>query len=360
MSKLRRVKQHMASHYYFMHNKGLFAGLLLLLVVIGGLPSFALAGQKTPEFPLNMEQLLADLSDAHQPESKAHHYPRSLEYHYQRWNVLEDNLTNEQTTIRVLHRPQRIIPHAVGLTEVLWAITEHNRIAAVHENCRNPHYSFLTDQLPDSIPTYGGEDAEIVIGLSPDLMITTYYSAPSFKNRLRLSNIPFVEIGFFDDISSIERQISFIGTLVDAEASAKQLVATMQHSVAKIQEIVQQRLAGQPLRVLHYDHMGFVAGKNSTFDSLCNMLGIENVATQNGIKFIKQIGYETVLLWDPDIIIIPAGSGLDKQLLSQPILASSKAVRHNNIRPIPNVYLMASSQYTVASLNYLAGVLYEK
>lgn len=363
MSKLRKAQQHMAHHCCFTHNKGLFVGISLLIVLLCGAPSLtmtAIAAETAPDFPLNMEQLLSDLSDAHQPEFNVHQYPRSLEYHHQRWNVLDDSLTNEQITLTVEHRPQRIIPHAVGLTEVLWAITEHERIASVHESCRNPSYSFLADQLPDSVPTYGREDAEIVIGQCPDLVLTTYYSSPSFKNRLTLSHIPFVEMGFFGDITSIERQINFIGKLVDAEASAQHLVTTMQNSVAKIQQIVKQRLDGKPLRVLYYDRMGFVAGKNSTFDSLCNTLGIENVATQNGIKFFKQIGYETVLMWDPDIIIIPEDSGLDKHLLGQPILASAKAVRNKNIRTIPSVYLMASSQYTVASLNYLGGVLYEK
>ncbi|OQY22006.1 MAG: hypothetical protein B6I37_07900 [Desulfobacteraceae bacterium 4572_35.2] len=363
MSKLRKAQQHMAHHCCSTHSKGLFVGLSLLIMLLGGAPSLTMtasAAETDPDFPLNMEQLLSDLSDAHQPELNVHQYPRSLEYHHQRWNVVDDRLVTEQVTLTVDHKPQRIIPHAVGLTEVLWAITEHERIASVHETCRNPSYSFLADQLPDSVPTYGREDTEIVIGLCPDLVLTTYYSSSSFKNRLTLSHIPFIEMGFFGNITSIERQINFIGKLVDAETSAQHLVTTMQNSVVKIQEIVKQRLDGKPLRVLYYDRMGFVAGENSTFDSLCNTLGVENVATQNGIKFFKQIGYETVLMWDPDIIIIPEDSGLDKHLLGQPILASAKAVRNKNIRTIPSVYLMASSQYTVASLNYLGGVLYEK
>lgn len=360
MSKLRKVQQNMASHCYFMHTNWCSVTLLLMFALICVTPSQSVAAERTPDFPLNMAQLLADLSDAHQPELKGLPYPRALEYNHQRWNVLDESLSNEQTTITVDKSPQRIIPHAVGLTEVLWAITNHDHIAAVHKSCRNASYSFLADQLPSSLPTYGSEDAEIVIGMCPDLVLTTYYSSPSFKNRLTLSHIPFVEMGFFGDITSIENQIQFIGSLVNAETSANHLVTTMKESVAKIQQTVKQRSNGQPLRVLYYDRMGFVAGKNSTFDSLCNTLEIENVATQNGIKFFKQIGYETILMWDPDIIIIPEDSGLDQQLLSQPILANSKVVKDKSIYTIPSVYLMASSQYAVASLNYLAGVLYEK
>ncbi|MCD6526829.1 MAG: ABC transporter substrate-binding protein [Desulfuromonas sp.] len=354
----------MAFHCCFTHHKGIFAGICLLFVLLSVLLSAApLSAQEKatePDFPLDMEQLLVALSDAQRPELDDNRYPRLLEYHHQRWNVLDDSLTSEEVTLSVEQQPQRIIPHAVGLTEVLWAITPHERIISVHETCRNPDYSFLAGQLPDSLPTYGSEDAELVIGFCPDLVLTTYYSSASFKNRLTLSHIPFVEMGFFGDIASIEQQICFLGELVGAEASARQLLTTMQQSVASIRHVVKQRLAGRTLRVLYYDRMGFVAGEHSTFDSLCRILGIENVATQNDIKFFKQVGYETVLKWDPDIIIVPEDSGLDQRLLGQPILATSKAIRNRNIRTIPGVYLMASSQFVVASLNYLGGILYEK
>lgn len=359
MLKLRRVQPRMASHYFFIHHKWLWT-VLWLLIMLSVLPSMSQAQTITPNFPLDMEKLLDSLSDAHQPEQNDDHYPLTIDYCFQRWDVVDDILTTEQSTLTVEHQPLRIIPHAIGLTEVLWAITPHERIISVHKSCRNPSYSFLANKLPQSLPTYSSEDAEIVIGLSPDLVLTTYYSSATFKNRLALSHIPFVEIGFFDDFTSIENQIRFIGKLTGVEASAKQLVATMQQSVAAIKKVVKQRLEGRSLRVLYYDHMGFVMGEHTTFDSLCRTLEIENVAAQNGIKFSKQVSYETLLQWDPDIIIVPEDSGLDTQLLDQPILATAQAVRNKNIRTIPSVYLMASSQYLVASLNYLGGILHEE
>lgn len=360
MLKLRKARQSMVFHCCFTLHKRLIAGCCLLAVLVTAAPLWAQAQTVEPDFPLDMPQLLAALSDAHRPELSDPCYPRLIDYRHQRWNALDDSLSSEQLTLNVEQQPQRIIPHSVGLTEVLWAITPHERIISVHESSHNPGFSFLAQQLPDSLPTYGSDDAEIVIGFCPDLVLTTYYSSAAFKQRLTLSHIPFVEMGFFGDIPSIENQIRFVGELVGAEASARQLLETMEQSVATIQSVVKQRLGERKVRVLYYDRMGFVAGEHSTFDSLCGTLGIENVASANGIKFFKQIGYETVLKWDPDIIIVPENSGLDQRLLGQPILATAKAVRNQNIRTIPGVYLMASSQFAVASLNYLGGILYEK
>lgn len=359
MSKLKKTAQNTAWRWCSMPKSILrFGGLLALLLTLTT-PAFAQKEHRQPDFPLAMDELLAALSDAHRPELTTNRYPRQIDYRHQRWNTLDDSLSDELVSFQQHQPPQRIIPHSVGLTEVLWAITPHERIVSVHDSCRNPEYSFLAAQLPDSLPSYGSEDAELVIGWCPDLVLTTYYSSAAFKNRLTLSKIPFVEMGFFGDLQSIKSQIRFLGDLVGAEASARQLLATMEQSVASIQTVVRQRLGERKPRVLYYDRMGFVAGHNSTFDSLCNTLGIENVAAANGIKFFKQVGYETVLKWNPDIIIVPEGSGLDKRLLGQPILAMAKAVQQQNIRTIPAVYLMASSQFAVASLNYLGGILHE-
>jgi iron complex transport system substrate-binding protein len=260
--------------------------------------------------------------------------------------------------VRLPQKPRRIIPHAVGVTEILWAIAPREHIAAVHQSCLNPEYSFVAGELAGVPNAYASEDAEVVIGLRPDLILTTYYSSEEFKNRLRLSSVPFVEIGFFGDMPSIQEQVESLGRIIGEEAAARRLVATMQSNTAAIQEFARARSGGAKLRVLYYGLHGFVAGENSTFDSLCGLLGVVNVPASEGVRFFKQIDYETLLKYDPDIIVVPENSGLEQELLGQKILQTAKAVRTRNIKSIPNVYLMASSQFAVASLNYLGGLFY--
>jgi iron complex transport system substrate-binding protein len=198
----------------------------------------------------------------------------------------------------------------------------------------------------------------VVIGLRPDLILTTYYSSEEFKNRLRLSSIPFVEIGFFGDMPSIQEQIELLGRIIGEEPAARRLLDTMQLNVSAIREFARARSSGEKLRVVYYGMHGFVAGEQSTFDSLCDLLDVINLPAAEGVRFFKQVDYETLLKWDPDIIVVPEDSGLEKELLEQKILQTAKAVRARNIKSIPNVYLMASSQFAVASLNYLGYLFY--
>lgn len=334
----------------------------LALLGVAGLAGSARAETVASQgqgFPVAMPGLLKSLSDAHLPPAGGE-FPRVVNYTFTEWNMLEGTLKSTAREIRIPSRPRRIIPHAVGLTEILWAIAPREAIAAVHRSCLNPDYSFIAGQVASVPNTYASEDAEVVIGLRPDLILTTYYSSEEFKNRLRLSAVPFVEVGFFGDIPSIEEQVSALGRIIGEEPAAERLVATMERNIAAIQAFARARSGPQPLRVAYYGLHGFVAGEQSTFDSLCKLLGVVNVPAAEGVRFFKQIDYETLLKWDPDIIVVPEHSGLEQDLLEQKILQTAKAVRSGNIKSIPNVYLMASSQFAVASLNYLGGLFYGK
>lgn len=332
-------------------------GLLGLSVAFGGSAFAGPAADPAKTFPVEMAGLMQSLRDA-RLASPGGAFPRVVEYPYTEWNMLAGTLKRTSKVVRLPHKPRRIIPHAVGLTEILWAIAPREHIAAVHRSCLNPEYSFIAAAVADFPSTYASEDAEVVIGLRPDLILTTYYSSEEFKNRLRLSAVPFVEIGFFGDIPSIQEQVESLGRIIGEEAAAARLVATMQQNVAAIQEFARARSGAKPLRVLYYGHHGYVAGENSTFDSLCGLLGVVNIPAAEGVRFFKQVDYETLLKWNPDIIIVPENSGLEQELLGHKILATAKAVRTRNIKSIPNVYLMASSQFAVASLNYLGGLFY--
>ncbi len=351
---LRRARHRTACLCCSMHK------LLIVLTILLCLSSIALAEAKDGEsldFPLDMAELRAELSDAHRPETRDNRYPRRIDYQIRTWNKITDALNSRSASLLLEQQPQRVIPHTVGLTEELWAIVPHERIVALHESCRVSAYSFLAEQFPPNIPTFLTEDAEMVIGLQPELVITSFYSSAAFKHQLDLAEISRVQTGFFGDIDDIREQIHLFGDMLGVEASARQLLQTMAHNSQAICTVVTQRLDGKVPTLLYYDRMGFVAGKHTLFDALCRRLGVKNAASEHGIGFFKQIGYETVLKWNPDIIVVPADSGLKERLTGQPILAMSNAVQQRRIYAIPEYYLTASSQFVIASLNYLGGIL---
>lgn len=314
------------------------------------------------KFPLEMDALMGALSDTHRSTTVTENsFPRTINYRFMRYDFVADKVHEEQRSVTLQRRPQRIIPHSTGLTEILWAIVPHERLTAVHKSCKDRQYSFLAPLLSDDLPTYGTDDAEIVIGHRPDLVLTSFFSNANFLHQLRTAGVPMAQFGFFADLDSIEEQILLAGQLTDEEAAARRLVAVMQEKLRAIQAAVRGRRnsSGKSPTVLYYDNMAYVAGSGTTFDSMCKALGVTNIATAKGIRNFKQVDYETLLQWDPDVIIVPEESTFDQQLYDQEILATARAVRQKNIRKMPTVYLLSSSQYLIASINYLAGLLYE-
>ncbi len=356
----------MASHCSFISNLGrcLLRSFGLACLLLYGLLLPAQAEQKAQRartFPLEMDTLMGELTMPGSPAaSQPGKFPRTVEYRYLAYDIASDKVREEKRSVFIPEKPTRIIPHSIGITEILWAISPRDRILAVHESTKDREFSFIAGLIPDNMPTYGTQDAEIVIGFRPDLVLTTYYSDENFLHQLQRANVPLAQLGFFDDLTSIKEQILVIGRLIGEEPGARRLTEVMDVNIKAIQAYSSRHRGDQPLTVLYYDNMGYVAGQNSTFDSMCQLIGVVNVAAANGIQYFKQVDYETLLKWDPDIIVVPEESNFDEQLYSERILASAKAVRHKNIRKIPSVYLLSASQYLVASTNYLAGLLYEK
>jgi iron complex transport system substrate-binding protein len=364
MSAWRKSQPGMASRCCSTARR-LFAGMLaavLLATSLCGVCAAADTARGAGRFPLEMDALMGALSDTHVPARVTEqNYPRTVAYRFMRYDFAADTLHEEQRSVSIQRRPQRIIPHSTGLTEILWAIVPHARLIAVHKSCKDRQFSFLAPLLSEDLPTYGTNDAEIVIGYRPDLVLTSFFSNGNFLHQLRTAGVPMAQFGFFDDLDSIEEQILLAGQLTGEEASARRLVAVMREKLRAIQLAVHQRrgTTGKPPTVLYYDNMAYVAGSGTTFDSMCKALGVTNIAAAKGVRNFKQVDYETLLQWDPDVIVVPEESTFDQQLYGQEILATARAVRQKNIRKMPTVYLLSSSQYLIASINYLAGLLYE-
>ncbi|MEZ4485736.1 MAG: ABC transporter substrate-binding protein [Syntrophotaleaceae bacterium] len=156
----------------------------------------------------------------------------------------------------------------------------------MHKSCKDRQFSFLAPLLPADLPTYGSDDAEIVIGYRPDLVMASFFSDENFLHQLHTAQIPMAQFGFFDDLDAIKDQVLLAGRLTGEEASAQRLVAVINEKLRDIQTVVGQRrgAGGKPLTVLYYDNMAYVAGSGTTFDSMCQALGLTNIAAAKGIR----------------------------------------------------------------------------
>lgn len=338
-------------------------GLLPLLLVVATLlwPFQVSSGESSswhaPRTPLEPGALKSQLSLVRGAPAPSGIWPRTITYQHEEYDFRKDSFTQEERTFELKAKPLRIIPHAVGVTEILWAICPRERIIAFNEFAADPEFCFIADLVKARGPVFQSKQTELVIGYRPDLVFTVFYSGADFKEKLKQAKIPFFDLGYFGTIESIEKQTLVIGKIIGEESNAEALVKLVDDSIRQIRARLPKY--DSPLRVLYYDEGGYIPGKSSNFNSICDVIQAVNVGAEQGIKSWSQIDYETLLKWDPDIIVVPKESGLREQLLANPVLSHARAIKNGKVRYIPGVYLRVDSQYMVLSANLLAGIVYE-
>jgi iron complex transport system substrate-binding protein len=315
-------------------------------------------GDESLKAPLDMGTLKETLSYA-RGETKSHDgWPRVIEYEHEVYDFRKEVLHHEKRTFTIEKQPLRIIPHAVGVAEILWAICPRERIIAFNEFSADPEFSFIADLVKKRFPIFKSKQTELIIGYQPDLVFTVFYSSADFKEKLKQAKIPFFDLGYFGTIESIKKQTLLIGKIIGAEGNAEALVRVMDEQIHKLRERIPA--FKKATRVIYYDEGGYIPGTSSNFSSMCNMIGVINVGAEQGIKSWSQIDYETLLKWDPDMIIVPEGSHLKEQLMANEVLSHASAIQKRKVYEIPGVYLRVDSQYMILSANLLAGIVYEK
>lgn len=343
-----------------------FLSSVLLAGILVAVPGILPAGPEVPGSqaretslsgpPLDPGALLEALSYARGKAPDTEGWPRTVRYDCKVYDYRSGRFRQEEKSFTIDEKPMKIVPHAVGVAEILWAICPRERIVGFMEFAADPDFSILAEPVKRRGPVIRQTQTELVIGMKPDLVFTVFYSDAAFKARLAQAGIASFELGFFGSLDSIKEQILLIGTVIGEKGNARALVERVDEKVRELQT----RIPAAPgkTRVLFYDTRGYVPGSRTNFNSICELVGAVNVAAEQGVDSWSRIDHETFLKWDPDIVIVPEDKGLERELAGNPLLKHARAVREGRIYAIPHLYISVNSQYMVLSANRVAGIVY--
>lgn len=303
-----------------------------------------------------MDRLKKDLSLVRGTKPAVEVWPQVVKYTLNVYDFKTDTFSQEEKTVTITRKPLRIVPHAVGVAEILWAICPRKRLIAFNEFSADPEFSFIAAEVRTQGPIFQSKQTELIIGYQPDLVFTVFYSSGDFKEKLKQANIPYCDLGYFGTIESIKDQILLIGKIIGEESNAQKLVTVINDKLTALKATLPRM--PKPIRVLYYDEGGYIPGKSSNFNSICAIINAVNVGAEQGIKSWSQIDNETLLKWNPDVIVVPEGSNLKTNLLSNKVLSHALAIKNKKVFYMPGRYLRVDSQYMVLSANLLAGIMY--
>ncbi|MDY7025977.1 MAG: ABC transporter substrate-binding protein [Pseudomonadota bacterium] len=200
--------------------------------------------------------------------------------------------------------PSRVISAAGGLTEVIYALSEQNRLVAVDTSSFYPEPAKL---LPN-IGYMRALSPEGVLSMRPDLLLTTSDVGPKpVLELIQQAGVPIHQVNSDKTIDGVIKRITTIGTLLDSQERSSQLAAKITKEYRSFIEYRDERLSKlsrQPRAVFllaHEGHMVLSAGQGTAADAMIKLAGAKNVS--GPYHGYKPLSREALTVISPDVII---------------------------------------------------------
>lgn len=220
---------------------------------------------------------------------------------------------------------ERVLALGAAVTEIVYALGQGDRLVA-----RDTTSSFPPEA--EALPDVGYVRAlspEGVLSVDPDLILAIEGSGPpETMEVLREADIPLVTIPEGYDVEAILRKIAIVAEALGVPEDGERLAAEVETALA---EAVAAGQSDTPPRVLFILSMQggriMAAGADTAAEGIIGLAG--GVNAMEGFDGYQQISDETVLVADPDVILMMDRSGDhvadDSEIRAHPVLGRTRA-----------------------------------
>ncbi len=257
-------------------------------------------------------------------------------------------------------RPPRRIASATVFTDaVLLDICDEKRVVALSAKSTEPEFSPVAERS-QRFKNHITADPESILWVDPDLVFLSSFSDSATLRLASGKHRKVVRLHGFSSVANITGNIRAVGYLLGEDENAEACARKMEMALLRIQ----RRHGGQgPVwRVCSWSG-GYVAGRNTIFDSLLSYVGARNVAADQGITGHKGVAAERILDWNPDALVVgtkPGGEEAIRKLIKQSAaLCLLPAVKKDRIVFVPNALLLSTSHHLVGAAEAIARQLDE-
>lgn len=238
--------------------------------------------------------------------------------------------------------PARIVSTSPSITETLFALGLGDRVVGVSSFCR---YPAAAARLP-KVGSFLRPDTELIARLRPDLVIVHAgpHNVPGQLSGLGIASIT-VDRG---TLAGVYASIRAIGAAADVRDRATRLITELERRLAAVRA---EAAKGPPKKVLVIvgrqpgtlsDLVG--VGRGSYLNDLVKVAGAVNVLDDPRLPEYPRISMETVIRFEPDLIVDAGDIGETEEdhRQRQPITErlwrqqqmQVKAARANGIRAV--------------------------
>jgi iron complex transport system substrate-binding protein len=202
------------------------------------------------------------------------------------------------TSVKIQHRPERIISLTASTTEVLFSLGLDDRIVAVSQNCNYPPQVREKEVVANFNINY-----ERVASLKPDLIVVDSSSNFTDPTKLKKLNIPVLQV-YSDTFPNLLKSILAIGQATGKEEAARYYTENLKKEMGEISKKARETFGENKPRVcvVIWNNPLMIAGSDTFINFMIETAGGVNVV--GDLKGYPQISPELLLMRNPDYIIL--------------------------------------------------------
>jgi iron complex transport system substrate-binding protein len=239
-----------------------------------------------------------------------------------------------------------IVSTTVSTDEMTVGLVDASRIVAMSRFSGDPDVSNVA-ATARRVNVFVDRNAEQILRLEPDIVLSTRYSKTELKSLMRQAGIPYLELTEFRTLEDVEANIRALGEALGEASRAGSLIDEMKRKLRTAG--AGTSAARRTWRALYLVPGELTAGTGTTMDELFRYAGLKNAAAAAGIRGHNAISMEQVLRIDPDLIVIGRGYARDanyeQRLLRERLFAPLQAIRKKRILVLPSRHILTTSQF---------------
>jgi iron complex transport system substrate-binding protein len=254
-------------------------------------------------------------------------------------------------TADVSPKPQRIVSLGLCTDQLALLMLERTRIASLTHEATNAESSYMAAEAQGI--TQHNATAEDIIRFQPDLVISTTFGSPDTVRILKQLGYRVELLPLPQNVEEVYSGLRLAGQWFGEPEKAEALIEKTRNNIAD----TQQRYANKPTQTIAiFSPNGYSIGAGTLENDFLIQAGYRNIAAENGIKNFQQISLETLLLWQPDKLLID-NHVYNRKSLAQAQLdhpALKRLVSSDNILFIPPRLRACPGPMTADVIEYLA------
>lgn len=249
--------------------------------------------------------------------------------------------------------PGRVVSQTVGTDELLLALADRSQVAALSHLSQDPAYSAVAVEAK-AFPRLAQGDAETLLRFRPDLVLVSSYTRPELLAQLQRSGVRILRFDRFNTLEEVYVNLRTLGAALGHPGRAETLIASCQGRVSALAAALK---GVSPKRVMAPSIYGFIAGRDTTFQDLCDHAGAVNVVAEAGLVGHAPAPSEAMLGWKVDALVVSTPQSLDALKEVRPY-GFMEVVRARRCAVLPEVYLSSVSHHRITGYELLARALH--